>query len=271
MCDTIRINRILWLSDLHFDFLVRVEIEVFLASLPITSASALLITGDISNAEMLGDHLTLLAQSTQLPIYFVLGNHDFYGSNFAWLDGQVADLGRQFPQLVHLQGQSPIPLTPQTCLIGHRGWADGRAGAGGNTLLRLNDHDLIADLSSLDSRTLFAKLAQLGIDSVNALRDPIQQAVAAFDRILIATHVPPFVEASLYNNRPSEHAYSPHFVNFALGEYLLSIADANSAKTFQVYCGHSHHQARFQARPNLVVHVAHAKYREPGFSVIEAF
>ena len=41
-------------------------------------ADALVVTGDIAESPTLRSALTSLATLTERPVYFVLGNHDFY-------------------------------------------------------------------------------------------------------------------------------------------------------------------------------------------------
>jgi Icc protein len=81
--------------------------------------------------------------------------------------------------------------------------------------------------------------------------------------LIIATHVPPFLEASLYQGKPSEPAFAPHFVNLALGQVLLELACQNPEKEITVLCGHTHHLARYSPLPNLTIRVAGAEYNRP--------
>ena len=79
-----KFNRALWLSDLHLDKASNPQIGHLLAHISATSADCLFVTGDISKARSLTDHLRLLAAACRpRPIYFVTGNHDYYGSSFA--------------------------------------------------------------------------------------------------------------------------------------------------------------------------------------------
>jgi hypothetical protein len=96
----------------------------------------------------------------------------------------------------------------------------------------------------------------------------LREALAQADDVRIATHVPPFVAASLYENQPATPDFAPHFVNLSMGEMLLEEAAKHPAKQLTVYCGHSHHAAFFRAAPNLKIHVAAAVYREPTYELI---
>jgi predicted MPP superfamily phosphohydrolase len=77
--------KLAWCSDLHLNFLYAKEQSRFLDSLRALRADALLITGDISSSPTLGAALDALAMVGK-PVYFVIGNHDYYCSDFASTD-----------------------------------------------------------------------------------------------------------------------------------------------------------------------------------------
>jgi 3',5'-cyclic-AMP phosphodiesterase len=76
--------RLLWVTDPHLEFLSeeRDRKAQFFEVLFNESADAVLITGDVSNAANLEEDLNCLAQLNK-AVYFVLGNHDFYGGTIA--------------------------------------------------------------------------------------------------------------------------------------------------------------------------------------------
>jgi predicted MPP superfamily phosphohydrolase len=132
--------KLTWLSDIHLEFLTLDRARRFLAEVERGRPDAVLITGDISTAPEIRHHLLLLAQSLSSQVYFVLGNHDFYRGDFARVDALVLEMCRAHPNLHVLGDGEIIPLTPKTALIGHRGWADGRAGLANRSTIRLNDY-----------------------------------------------------------------------------------------------------------------------------------
>jgi Icc protein len=71
-------------TDPHLEFLQEDSFmrAGFLRELFNGEADAVLITGDVSNATNLEMDLDRLAQLNK-SVYFVLGNHDFYGGTFA--------------------------------------------------------------------------------------------------------------------------------------------------------------------------------------------
>ena len=76
-----------WTSDLHLVFLRPSATGAggllsWLEGLAREPFDALAISGDISEAPSLREHLGLLESYVRRPIYFVLGNHDFYRGSF---------------------------------------------------------------------------------------------------------------------------------------------------------------------------------------------
>jgi predicted MPP superfamily phosphohydrolase len=254
--------KLIWLSDPHLEFPTDKVVRKFIAKVGNEKPDAIIITGDISNALRIEYHLGLLA-TLLCPIYFVLGNHDFYEGGFAPVDATVKEMCRRHPNLIHLGSGEIVRLTDETTLIGHRGWADGRAGLGEKTTTRLNDHLLIQNLARTDSAELFAILNALGDQSAEYIRTTALEALSTCQRLIVATHVPPFLEASLYQGKPSEPAFAPHFVNVAMGKAILDLAHLNPEKEITVLCGHTHHLARYSPLPNLTVRVAGAEYNRP--------
>ena len=71
------------LTDLHLDMVEPERFRQFVAHLQSEPSDAVVITGDISRSNVLLEHLAILEDLLRVPIYFVLGNHDFYGSSIA--------------------------------------------------------------------------------------------------------------------------------------------------------------------------------------------
>lgn len=70
--------RAAWVTDIHLDFLSHAECEEFFASIVWESPDVVFVTGDTSIAPSLLTHLEGMNRALSKPIYFVLGNHDFY-------------------------------------------------------------------------------------------------------------------------------------------------------------------------------------------------
>jgi predicted phosphohydrolase len=173
--------KLIWLSDIHLEFPTDKVVRALIASVAKEKPDAVLITGDISSALKIDYHLGLLA-TLACKVYFVLGNHDFYEGSFASVEATVKETCRRHPNLIHLGAGEIVRLTDATSLIGHRGWADGRAGLGSSSTARLNDHLLIQNLVRTDPAELFAILNALGEQSAEYIRMTAAKALLAFRR-----------------------------------------------------------------------------------------
>ncbi|MGB0911905.1 MAG: metallophosphoesterase, partial [Nitrospirales bacterium] len=70
--------RIAWTTDIHLNFLNEQRRKIFFRSILEHNPDAMFITGDIAEAPSLSFHLQEMVDVIQKPIYFILGNHDYY-------------------------------------------------------------------------------------------------------------------------------------------------------------------------------------------------
>jgi predicted MPP superfamily phosphohydrolase len=82
--------RIGWLTDLHLNFVSPRKRTAFYARLRERNLDAILLGGDIGEADSVTQLLAEIEREMQMPIYFVLGNHDFYGGSIAAVRHAVA-------------------------------------------------------------------------------------------------------------------------------------------------------------------------------------
>jgi len=267
--------RLDWLTDPHLDHLRDEEMLLaFVKKLHSRPSDGLLITGDIAEGPTIYEFLGLVSGAYQRPVYFVLGNHDFFGGFMSDAHQEVRTVCRAVPQgiLNWMTDRDFIMLDETTALVGHDGFYDGQAGQAGLTFslpdffLPGGNRDLIQALE-LGSRHLFRLLERLGRESAAFLRTQIQGAIRyGARRVLVITHVPPFRQASYFRGRPSEPHAVPFYVNQILGEELLELAGKFPNVKIEVYAGHTHCERVYEAADNLVVHVGRARYeRLPTF------
>ena len=81
-----------------------------------------------------------------MPIYFVLGNHDFYRGSVVGTRSALTKMISGSENLVYLSQVGVVELMPRTALVGHDGWADARLGDFDGTEVILNDFLLIDEL-----------------------------------------------------------------------------------------------------------------------------
>ena len=267
----ININKLGWCTDIHLNFLERDDRLAFYHEISKHKMEALMITGDIAEAPNLIQNLTEMQKELDMPIYFVLGNHDFWRSSQKKVQEKIEELDNA--NLIYLNETHFNHLNKNTILVGVDGWADARLGNYENSHVQLVDSQLIKDLSEV------AENRFTGTGNKKALQTRMQkladydawwlslQLNAALERkpkrIIVATHIPPFKEASKYRGEISNDSFLPFYTCKATGDILLEKANAHKKTRFQVYCGHTHGAAYFEAAPNLIVEAGAAEYREP--------
>ena len=261
-------RHIAWATDIHLDFTDQEGIDRFCSALLTRNPAAVLLSGDTGEAPTVAAYLRLLEDRLQRPIYFVLGNHDFYQSSIAAVRRQVADLTQHSPWLGWLPMLDVVPLTSHTCLIGHDGWSDGRFGDFRNSPVKLNDYLQIEELRALTQSALQAKLNALGDEAAAFLGTVLPRALQDYSRVILLTHVPPFQEACLYCGQPGDKNWLPHFTCKAVGDVLVDIMARHPKRRLMVLCGHTHHAATVQVLPNLLVRTGEADYGNPQLQAI---
>jgi predicted phosphohydrolase len=282
--------RVSWGTDLHFDHLSGLEFDGFLNYLSEIKGEVLLLGGDISNGDRLNFHLGAIGKGSPVPVYFVLGNHDYYGSSIEETRSLAG--GHSYNEDVwFLTNAGPFQLTDRTWLVGVGGWADGRAGKFIMGDLWLNDYESIEDLSGpykrrrpllkklieerkkaardcrkgdvakandrlqKELRTMKKELAgpvsRLGDWHARRLTRQLKKVPAEAEHILVLTHVPPWRESSWHGGTVSDDNWAPHFTCIATGKVLKKFMEENPGRTMTVLCGHTHGAGEVNILPNL--------------------
>lgn len=263
---------IAWISDCHLDRAAPDAVESFLDTLRSFAPESVILTGDVSNASRLVADLERIADAARAPLHFVLGNHDYYGSSIGAVRDAVLALAERRTDIRWLPPAGPQRLNPETLLVGVDGWADGRHGDPLRTPLILNDDRLIAEVAAQRGRT-----AKLVVKRILADADASRLATllgrasdAAARRIVVATHVPPFVEALAPGSRESHPDWHPLLVSGATGTVLRAFANAHPTIELEVLAGHAHRACQVSILANLKVRVAGARYGAPRFATLPA-
>lgn len=260
--------RLAWLTDLHLNFTTPAQRQALYDSIRQASPDALLVGGDWAEAPSLIPTLNEWQANLPLPTYFVLGNHDFYHGSLHLVQTALAQYLPTQSRLTYLSTSAPISLTPQTALIGHDSWADGRCGDFFRSTVQLNDYLLINELKRLHPYKLHEKLNQLGDEAAAYLAAQLTQALATHQNILLLTHVPPFREACWHQGQISDDTWLPHFANQAVGQRLATIMADHPKHQLTILCGHTHSDGTAQILPNLIVHTGEATYGAPAIQQI---
>lgn len=259
--------KLAWLTDIHLNFLETEERIQFYNDIIKTKSNAVLITGDIAEAPSVSKILKEMADQIKIPIYFVLGNHDYYRGSISEVKTKMATLTKTNNQLYWLPALGSQILEEGVMLLGQDGWADGRLGDYANSPVRLNDSRLIEDLfhqKILGQYPLLDKMQQLADADAKFLHDDLKYAISQHPKkIIVLTHVPPFKESCLYQGNMTDDNYLPYFSSKATGDVLTEMAKKHTAVDFLILCGHTHEASIYKPFDNLTVLVGKAEYYQP--------
>lgn len=258
------LKQLLWLSDIHLDLTSEERKTRFLAKLKAMPYDRVVITGDISNGRQLAGHLDELAEAcAPRPVYFCLGNHDYYESTFAAVKHEVELVCSRHENLNYLGNGEIIPIGRDTALVGHGGWSDGRAGWGKRTIIESRDHHAIGDFQHLSRDAAFDRMYQLGQESAGYFRRVLPYALRCFPSVIIASHFPPFTWAA-HQSHGTQCGWThlPHYCNLSAGSAILGIARSHPRQRITLMCGHTHNATRISI-DNIEVRVAGAQRGRP--------
>ena len=257
------LKRVAWATDIHLDHVDPDVARGFFQELIAAKPDALLLGGDIAVAETVETHLRQIDMMVEFPVYFVLGNHDYYYGSIQDVRLQMRTLTHGSQHLRWLPEIGVAALTPRTGLIGCGGWGDGRLGDFEHSDVRLNDYVYINDLAALDRVELLAAIRKLGQEAATHLNRVLPEALRRFEHILILMHVPPFAEACWHQGRRGDAKWLPHYTCGAAGEVIHAAARDNMYHHFTVFCGHTHGHADVHLLPNLQIKTGGVEYGNP--------
>lgn len=260
-------TKLAWLTDIHLNFLDKQERKLFYDEILSKNCDAVLISGDIAEATCLVEILNEMADQLEKPIYFILGNHDYYRGQVTEVRNKVAELSERHDHLFWLPASGMQTLKNGNILLGQDGWADGRLGDYQNSSVSLNDSRMILDLfqaNTLGKFQLLSKMQQLADVDATQLEDDLKKAVKQDPKkIIVLTHVPPFKEACLHEGVISDPHWLPYFSSKVMGDVLKQVAKENPSVEFLVLCGHTHSKAEYKPLDNLIVRAGSAEYSQP--------
>lgn len=217
---------IIWATDLHLNYFDDKFITDFGKQISkLYKADSLIISGDISLGNKLESNLKTLSDAVQMPIYYVLGNHDYWHSSFEEIDNLTKELDNN--NIICLDNN--IIELDNVIISGFTGWYDCKFGEI-NPNVRMNDWNRISNFKDKDPYILSEKRS----NSYLNFKDKI---IPSKNQIIV-THFPPFKE--LIKNK--ENAI-PFYGSEGAGKMLLDIKD-NFEK---VIClsGHTHNRAAY--------------------------
>ena len=235
--------KITWCTDTHLDFLPDQDVVQFAERLVAENPNVIMITGDISISQKLVYHLSMIESVVKRPVYYVLGNHDYYGGIIQNVRQTMKEISNMSQYLRYLPTTPYVQLSPSTALIGHDGWYDATAGVVGKTNFVMNDWIKIGDYALKNSvvrqspnyKNIIEVSQKLAHESVVHISGAIKAAAKYYKVIVIATHFPPFEEVHQHNERSSDPGVQPWYTSKVLGETLKRAAEAFPNIRFEVF------------------------------------
>lgn len=259
--------KIAWATDLHLNFVDPAACVTLAQRIEADKPDVLLVGGDTGQSDSVFAFLNGLADYLPCPTYYVLGNHDFYGSSIAQVKKE-AKVGAGMPAY-YLPLVGPVRLKHSLPFVGVGGWGDARNGDFMHSRVQLNDYTMIEELSTCagSKAGMRAKMRLQGHVEAEQLREQLSYLTG--NRVVVLTHVPPFPGACWHKGKMSEPEWLPMFTCRAVGEVLLADADANPQREYTVLCGHSHGRGSYTPLSNLTVLTGAAEYGRPTHRIIE--
>lgn len=255
-------------TDWHLDFLNFENSVAFLKKINTLNVDGIILTGDITTGIYLKEHLSIMNRLVDKPIYFIHGNHDFFGSSFWEIRDISFELSRELEKIHWLECKS-IQLTNKTAIFGVDGWYDGGYGDYFFSKFELMDFDLIKELkfkTKEERLKVFEMFADIGASGV---RRELPRLFEKNDLVILATHVPPFTRLAKHNGNPTSNDALPYFCSRIIGEAIIEVKDKYPKKELLVLCGHTHSEAKFSL-DNMNCICAPAKYSNPSiYTTIE--
>ncbi len=255
--------RCVWLTDIHLNFLKPPGVAAFFDAIAAAKPDAVLVSGDIAVGATCGKFMDQLGERVQRPVYFVLGNHDFWERGSTEQAEAMTLLTEVSPFARWLPAVEVVELTPSVGLVGHDGWYDGRAGNYDESGVMMNDWVRMSDFAYQGRAGRLATMQSLSQAAVEYFERVLPVALDRYPEVVLVTHVPPFREAAWHDGRYSDDQWQPYTTCQVLGESLRTIMAAHPERSLTVLCGHTHGSGEFQAAPNLLVRTGAAVYREP--------
>jgi 3',5'-cyclic-AMP phosphodiesterase len=256
-------TRVVWLTDLHLNFLTSRQTDDFLARVASERPDAVLIGGDIAEAPDVVNQLDRIANRLSCPVYFVLGNHDFYFGSIERVRRAVDDLCQRRPNLTYLTSGGVVSLATGVGLCGDDGWADARLGDYERSLVMMNDYRLIEELAGVGKRDRWPLLQALGDAAARHVEVVLPRALADHEQVFFLTHVPPLREACWYQGQISNDEWLPHFTCLAVGQAILRIMRDFPQRRLTVLCGHTHSSGETTPLENVRILTGGAEYGSP--------
>lgn len=275
--------RLAWLTDIHLDHLwprrekklsteIPTEVTNFFKEIKKGKYDAILISGDIALAGHFGISnyfldsefcIKYLHELTGTPVYFVLGNHDYYFGSVATVRSKMRTLNKN-PKTRWLTDGYVVEVTPDVAIMGHDGWYDLRNGYIASSIV-MSEFEYVKEFEGyrLDFDIAKKQCQKLADEAARYFNIAIPIVFETYKTVIVLTHVPPFPEVCRYRGLDPSDTHLPFYSSQSIGNSLTSVAQQFKDNNIIVLSGHTHGAADKQILPNLRSLVGGARYGHP--------
>lgn len=260
-----------WITDLHLErhkpFAAKPLGEYLVKDYEF---DALLITGDISHAPRLKKDLLGLRDGIAKPIYYVLGNHDYYGSSVAKTKEELATLLEE--NLTFLDSSPIVSVDDGVTLCGVGGMYDIRFGMAEASTFIMPCNEQVEEFSGFGRKDRLKRIElirKIADDDAMLAKQKLTEAAKVSQKVYFATHYPPFRETCLDGGgKISSDITIPFFGSKVMGDVLTEVSSKYPNTQFVVLCGHTHNATEQNISSNLNVRVGKSEIGFPDVSAI---
>lgn len=256
-----------WATDVHWTIADDTEREAFLRGLEANGLKRLdlvLLTGDIGDGlDATCEALSAIVERLGVPVFFVLGNHDYYGAHVARARSIVSRLmldGRLF----YMTALDTAIEVGSVAYCGVDGWGDASYGDPTAAVMSMSDWFEIRDLAgSYPPEPPVSILRDLAHADADRLSRQLRSISERVREVVVLTHVPPWPGAAWHKGRPSDGYALPWFCCGATGRAIDAFAEARPDIQVTVYCGHTHSPGCYDRSANVTCVTGAASYGYP--------
>jgi len=253
-------QKYVWYTDTHLNWALPWNKFRFCKRIEAENPNGVFLTGDISHGISIKWDLDYLAKHLDIPIYFVLGNHDYHYRRMEDVHNSVRELCDKYPHLHWLTESNPISLNKKTAIIGAEGWYDARIGDPKYLKWTL-DWWVTKDFRELPNmQARIEKFRELADNSSKLIKNKLELALQDHKYVYILTHYPPWKEATRDEGTFMERFWLPYNVNPGMGQMLEEVMAGYKKKKIIVLAGHTHTDCWIHVSKKIECKVNKAKY-----------
>jgi predicted MPP superfamily phosphohydrolase len=197
-----------------------------------------------------------------VPVYFVLGNHDFWNAP----EAVVRAMASTFPG--YLDRGEIIELTPRVALVGRSGWYDTLSGNPGSSRVEPQDWKRIERFVDVwrVPHLLQLQCRRWSEEETEKAIPVLEEAARGHQEVFLVTHFPCFSAACFAPDGlldVPDSGWWPWSINTTFGHAIREVTDNHPHVEFTVLTGHTHGGGKVQLTPNLTCVAGRAHYGDP--------